>query len=110
MYKRIFFLSFAFLSLCFLSSAQSNKPRTAFTVWDEFVKLSNSGADHATSVQTYFKACIKENVPPEEFYNVHIIGELETSERKFRESADKLHELRMRLEHPLPKGIQEAKK
>lgn len=110
MQKKLLFLAFACLSLCFFSRASPNGSRTVFTVWDEFVKVSNSGADHATDVQTFFQKCIKEKVSPEEFYSVKAIESLEKSEREFRESADKLHELRMRLEHPIPKGTMTAKK
>jgi hypothetical protein len=100
----LFFFLFPFLSFA------AQKDRTVFVVWDSFVKLSNDGADHVTNVQTYLKTCIKNNVNPEEFYPVATVRELTIAEDEFRRSADTLHELRMRLEHPIPKGTMTAKK
>lgn len=108
--KILFALSFLFLGSLSLPSSSANESRTVFVVWDEFVKTSNSGADHVTNVQTYLKNCLKESVSPEEFYSVSTIKELTIAESEFRKSADSLHELRMRLEHPLPKGTMTAKK
>lgn len=93
-----------------LVTVSAQKDRTVFTVWDSFVRLSNDGADHVTNVQAYLKKCITENVSPDEFYSVSTIRELTIAEDEFRRSADTLHELRMRLEHPLPKGTMTAKK
>lgn len=101
-------LSLFFFFYPFLAFAQ--KERTVFVVWDEFVKVSNSGADHVTEVQTYLKNCIQEQVSPEEFYSIETIKNLEKSAAEFRQSADKLDELRRRLEHPIPKGTVTAKR
>jgi hypothetical protein len=102
-------LSVVFFLCPFLSFA-GQKERTIYVVWDEFVKVSNSGADHATNVQDYFKACIEHKVSPETFYSVKAINELTEAAREFRESADKLDELRRRIENPIPKGTITARR
>jgi hypothetical protein len=107
--KKLLF-AFAILSLCFLPSLRSSESRTIFTVWDEFVKVSNSGADHATEVQEYFQHCIQTKTNPEEFYSVRAVKSLTDAASEFRSAADKLDELKRRIENPIPKGTITAKR
>lgn len=105
-----FIIAFCLVTFCFLVTTRCEESRTIYTVWDEFVKVSNHGADHATEVQTYFQVCLKNKVSPEEFYNVRAVENLEKAAAEFRQSADKLDELRRRIEHPIPRGTVTAKK
>lgn len=105
-----FAIMFSFFVLCCSPAPCAEEPRTVFTVWDDFVHLSNSSADHALNVQVRFQKCLRENVSPETFYDVTTIKELSEAAREFHAAADKLDELRQRLEHPIPKGIAFAKK
>jgi hypothetical protein len=98
-------LSLFFLLFPLLSRATQTPDRTVITVWNEFADLTTASVEPRREIESYFRNCLAKKQSPEETYDVRTVINLEKASREFREAADKLDEIKRRIEHPIPKGI-----
>jgi hypothetical protein len=99
---RVFLLAVLILgwSALFFGQSSKDKPRDVYVIWRAFVLTVQKGGEDSIVVQTFLKQCADTKTDPTFYYDVRTIKNLEDAEGEFRQAADQLKELRLRMEHP----------
>jgi hypothetical protein len=92
---RVFLLAVLILGWSALFFGQSSKPSDATICWREaYQHVRNAAA----STDEFVAIGRKEDLA--HFYNVKAMNELDTAIREYRAAADKLEELKNKIDHP----------